>query len=284
MLDTWPGRAKELSRALAVRADGTVVGDLLSELRRTRLLDIAYTLSAQAFVALIPLLLVVTAAFTGGRDQSVAARQLIERFGLVGAAREAVEVLVRTPGAGSGIYWLGLLITLYSAVSLSRRVTRAYTTIWDVSPLPPGQQWRALVWLVVQIVMVVLASSLRVFGKQHGAGWQVLAITVLMLAWAGAELLIEQLLTFGQVALRRLVIASALVSVGRIAVGVWSAIYLPGSLAHQATQYGPIGVVFGFFTWIFAGVAVQLACILLTAVLTSRPPTSWFQTVSPGEA
>ena len=135
-----------------------MLGDLLSEARRTRILDIAYTLSAQAFVALIPLVLVVTAAFTGKGDVAVVARQLIERFGLVGAARDAMQVLFRTPGVGSGVYWLGLVITLYSAFSLSRRVTRAYATVWDVPPLPAGQQWKGLVWLGVQVVMIIFAA------------------------------------------------------------------------------------------------------------------------------
>ncbi len=138
------GRESRVGR-LARWAEGTVVGDLLAEVRRTRLLDVAYTIAAQSFVALIPLVLVVTAAFLGRGDQAVVSRQLIDRFGLVGAARQAVQVLFETPGAGSGVYWFGILLSLYSAFSLSRRVARAYVTIWDVRPLPVNRQWVGLV-------------------------------------------------------------------------------------------------------------------------------------------
>ncbi len=275
------GRALATGRALTVRAEGTVLGDLASELRRTRLLDLAYTLSAQAFVALIPLLLVTTAAFSSDTDDALVARSLIDRFGLVGAASQAIRVLFRTPGAGTGIYWLGLLITLYSAFSLSRRMSRAYTTLWDVAPLPAGQQWKGLVWIAVQIVMIVFATSLRTFGKAHGSVLAVVAILVLLLAWTGSELLVQQLLTGGQVARQRLIVASVLVSVGRLAVGAWSAIYLPASFDRQAQQYGPIGVVFTFFTWILAIVASLLAAVLLTAVFTRRPARDWFRTPEP---
>ena len=109
---------------LAARVEGTVVGDLLESLRRTRAVDMSYTIAAQAFVALFPLVLVVTGAFTANADDSVFARELVDRFGLAGAARLAVEQLFTTPSSGSGVYWLGLLITLLSAVSLARRVTR----------------------------------------------------------------------------------------------------------------------------------------------------------------
>jgi len=267
--NSTPQRLKDFGRDLIGRTNGTVLSELLGGLRRTRLLDMAYTLSAQAFVAVVPLVLVVTGAFSSGTSQAIVAQQLIQRFGLVGAASSAVQVLFRAPGVGSGIYWLGLLITLYSAFSLSRRVARTYATIWDVQALPPGQQWRPLVWLIVQIVMIAFASSLRVFGKQHGLGPQIAVTVIVFVVWAAAEVVLQQLLTNGQVARRRLVVAAILVSVAHLGVGLWSALYLPGSLAHQATQYGPIGVVFGLFTWIFATIAAQLAAILIAAVLTN---------------
>jgi uncharacterized BrkB/YihY/UPF0761 family membrane protein len=272
-----PPPPRRSARDLLARVDGTVLGDLLNELRRTRVLDIAYTLSAQAFVALIPLVLVATAAFTGPNGDAAVAQQLIARFGLIGAARDAVRVLFRDPGAGSGIYWLGLVITLYSAFSLSRRVARAYTTVWGVPALPAAKQARGgLVWLVIQLVMIVLATSLRTFGKDHGTGLQVLAALVLLVVWAGAELIVQQLLTGGQIERHRLVVAAALVSVGHLLVGAWSGIYLPSSFAHQAAQYGPIGVVFSFFTWIFASALMLLAAVLLAAVFTARPARDWF--------
>ncbi len=255
---------------------GSVVGEYLSEVARTRLLDLAYTLSAQAFVAMIPLVLVVTGVFTRGGDDALIARELTDRFGLAGAARAAVRTLFQTPGAGSGIYWTGLLITLYSAFVLSRRVGRAYAMIWDVRALPVSQQWwRGLTWIAIQVTMLMLVSGLRSFGRAHGTALEIVALVLLLIVWAGSEFAAQRLLTAGQVARERLLVAAGLVSLGRLGVGAWSAVYLPATLSRQSEQYGPIGVVFGLFTWIFASLLVLLVMTLLGAVLTRRPVATW---------
>jgi uncharacterized BrkB/YihY/UPF0761 family membrane protein len=268
--NSWMGQAREL-------AERSVLGDFLAEVRRIRILDLAYTLAAQFFVALIPLVLVVTGVFTTGGDDSYMAEQIVDRFGLAGAARAAVGLLFQTPGAGSGIYWTGLIITLYSAFALSRRVGRAYTTIWDVRPLPVGQQWRGLVWIVIQVVMLLLASGLRTFGAQHGTVLEILALALLLLAWAGAEYGSQSLMTAGQVVRDRLLVAAGLVSLGRLGVTLWSSFYLPATLSRQSVQFGPIGVVFGLFTWIFLSMLVLLVMTLLGSVLTGRPASTWLR-------
>jgi uncharacterized BrkB/YihY/UPF0761 family membrane protein len=184
-------------------------------------------------------------------------------------------MLFQSPGSGSGVYWLGLLITLYSAFSLSRRVSRAYTTLWGVAPLPVSQQWRGIVWVLLQVALTIMASSVRAVGRDHGLGLEIGVVVALMAVWGFGELYAQWLLTGGQVAWPRLGVAAVFVSVGRIGVGAWSAVYLPGALDRQADQYGPIGVVFGLFTWIFAVAAVLVIGTLLAAVLTARPTTTW---------
>jgi uncharacterized BrkB/YihY/UPF0761 family membrane protein len=266
-----------LRRAGAV-VEQSVLGDFLGEVGRIRLLDLAYTLSAQAFVALIPLVLVVTGLFTGNGEDALVAQELVDRFGLAGAAQASIRVLFQTPGAGTGLYWAGLLITLYSAFVLSRRVGRAYAQIWDVKPLPAGQQvWRGLTWIAIQVTMLLLASGLRSFGRAHGTAVEIVALVCLLLVWAASEFAAQRLLTAGQVARDRLVVAAGLVSLGRLGVGLWSAVYLPNSLSRQSEQYGPIGVVFGLFTWIFASLLVLLVMTLLAAVLTRRPVATWLR-------
>jgi membrane protein len=259
----------------------SIAGDFLREVARTRVIDLAYTLSAQAFVALIPLILVVTAGFTGAGQVSAMANELIQRFGLAGAAQVAVRQLFTTPGAGSGVYWTGLLITLYSAFSLSRRVARAYTSLWDVPPLPANQMWRGLVWVLIQVAVILVLSTLRAFGRAHGVGAEILLLVVVLALWGGTEYFTQWLLTFGAVARERLVVAAALVSLGRLGVTLWSGLYLPGLLSRQADQFGPIGVVFSLFSWIFASALVLLVATLLAAVLTSRPPRTWLSPAAP---
>ena len=133
----------------------------------------------------MPLILVLTAAFTGTGEDSAMATELIDRFGLAGAARAAVQQLFTTPGAGSGVYWTGLLITLYTAFSLSRRVGRAYAAdLGRAAAAARNQVWRGLVWVAIQVALVLVVSTLRSFGREHGTAGKI-ALLVLLLAGLG---------------------------------------------------------------------------------------------------
>jgi uncharacterized BrkB/YihY/UPF0761 family membrane protein len=272
--DTDPVRG---TRRLTGLVEESVLGDLLHELGRTRVLDLAYTLAAMVFVAVMPIILVVTSAFTGSGEDSVLARELIDRFGLVGAASASVTQLFTTPGAGSGVYWTGLLVALYTAYSLSRRVVRAYASLWDIQNLPANQQWRGLVWVLIQVALVLGVSTLRAVGRDHGTAAEIVLLVVLLLVWAIAEYFAQSLMTTGQVVRDRLLVAAGLVSLGRLGVTLWSGLYLPGLLTRQAEHFGPIGVVFSLFSWIFASMFVLLFATLLAAVLTRRPVQTWMR-------
>jgi uncharacterized BrkB/YihY/UPF0761 family membrane protein len=265
------------ARRLTDIVQDSVAGDFLRELGRTRTLDMAYTLSAQVFVAVMPIVLVITSAFTVSGQGSALAGELIDRFGLVGAARAAVQQLFATPGSGTGIYWTGLLVALYTAYSLSRRVTRVYASVWDVATPPANQQWRGLVWVTLQVALVLGVSALRSVGREHGTSAEIAVLVLLLAVWGGCDYLAQSLMTLGQVARDRLLVAAALVSLGRLGVTIWSAVYLPGLLSRQAEHFGPIGVVFSLFSWIFASMFVLLLATQLGAVLTRRPVRTWLR-------
>ena len=188
-----------------------------------------------------------------------------------------MQQLFTTPGAGSGVYWTGLLIALYTAFSLARRVGRAYAAIWDVTPLPPNQVWRGLVWVAIQVGLVLGVSTLRSFGREHGTAGKIALLVLLLVAWGYAEYVAQWLMTRGQVVRDRLLVSAGLVSLGRLGVTLWSGLYLPGLLARQAEHFGPIGVVFSLFSWIFASMFVLLVATLLGAVLTRRPVRTWLR-------
>ena len=69
---------------------------LVLRIRQLELLDRAYTLAAQSFVTLLPLIIIIAAALSAPGRASVVAEQFIARFGLVGAAARAVEDLIFT--------------------------------------------------------------------------------------------------------------------------------------------------------------------------------------------
>jgi membrane protein len=238
---------------------------LVARIGQLELLDRAYTLAAQTFVTIMPLILAIAAALTApGSD--VVAEEFIQRFGLVGAAAKSVDdlIVVRT----EGIYWIGLVLTLYAAFTLSKRASRAYNAIWGTPQLPIRDQWRSVVWVLVQLVLILLVTELREVVRASGPVLALIAAAVIMVTWAGAEVLTQTILTRGQVARSRILLAALFVSIGRLGIVVWSALFLTTSMTRQAEAYGPIGVVFALFTGLLVYWVVLLGSTLLAAVLT----------------
>ena len=238
---------------------------LVARVGQLELLDRAYTLAAQSFVALFPLILAIAAA-VASPGSNVVAEEVIERFGLAGAAAKAVQdlIVVRT----EGIYWFGLVLTMYAAFTLSKRASRAYNAVWGTPQLPVRAQWRALVWIAVQLFLVVMVTELRTVFKTSGVALALLVAALILVVWFTAEALTQTLLTRGQVARRRILLAASFATVGRLGIVVWSAIFLTPSIVRQAEAYGPIGVVFALFTGLLVYWAVLLGATLLAAVIT----------------
>ncbi len=239
---------------------------LVGRVRSLELLDRAYTLAAQTFVALFPLILVLAGMLTQEGEESVVAQGLIERLGLVGAGAAATRELIVIQH--QGVYWLGALIVLFSAFSLSRRLGRAYNAIWRTPALRPAEQWRGLVWIGVQVVLLAAVSELRAVARDSGSAAALALVVAILGLWFGSELLIQRLFTRGAVARSRLLLAAGLVTVGRFGIVIWSGLYLAPALSRQADSYGPIGVVFGLFTALFASWLAILGGTLIAAVLT----------------
>jgi membrane protein len=224
------------------------------------LLDRSFALAAQAFVALLPLVIVVVSAFVTDSAETIS-DSIGDRFGLDNAARAALRVLFEHPGTAA-ISWLAILISLLSAFSLSRRLARTYAVIFEVAPLPRSKSWHGLVWIVLQMTLFVGASMLRDLREGNGAFWAVVGVLGLLVLWWAADVAGLRLLVPS--APRRLMVVSAVVSsLGRVCIAAWAAIYMPASLSKQAAQFGPIGVTFAIFTYILVGVLAYLIAPLL---------------------
>ncbi len=236
---------------------------LLAVVRRffaLELLDRSFGLAAQAFVAMLPLVIVIVSIFT--TDSSVViANSVGDRFGLDELARDALRVLfAHSPGAA--ISWFAILLSLLSAFSLSRRLARIYASLFGVAPLPRSQNWRGLIWIVLQLVLFIAASSLRAVRRDGGPALLIVTILALLALWFVADFVSVRLLV--PPAPTRLVAASAIVSsLGRLGMAAWAAVYMPRTLDGQAAQYGPIGVTFAIFTYLLVAALVYVSAPLV---------------------
>ncbi|MBK9738861.1 MAG: hypothetical protein IPO93_05020 [Actinobacteria bacterium] len=232
------------------------------------LLDRCFGLAAQAFVSMLPLLIVVVSLFMGGK-QDLLATSMNERFGLVGAAELAVRALFQAPAEIVTISWLAVTMSLLSAFALSRRLSRVYGSIFGLPSMARSEVWRGLVWIGLQLILFAAASQLRGVRRDSGVILAAVAIVVLLAVWflgdmAGLRLLVPSIP-------RSVLVPSAILTgVGRVGLAAWGAIYMPRSLSEQADQFGPIGVTFALFTYILAGVFVYTGGPLLASVWLRR--------------
>ena len=89
-------------------------------------------LASQAFTALIPLLLLVS-AWSPAEDRDVVSDSIIRRFRLAGGAADAVRQLFASPGGGAtGV--LSVFLLFFSGVALTRRMQRMYQQAWGLEP------------------------------------------------------------------------------------------------------------------------------------------------------
>jgi membrane protein len=237
------------------------VRSLVEPLVRFNFLDRSLALGAQAFGALIPLLIVVETAEPG--DASLA-DDLIERFDLKGAAADTVRTAFAPPSDQATITALGVLLLIVSSLSFTRRLQRLYEESWGLPPRGlKGTGW-GLVWLGCFALYTVLHPALD--GVVGG-------VVGLILSLAGALLIgivTPYVLLGRRIRGRRLLLQATLTALGLTALGVWSAVYMPHAVESSASSYGTIGVAFAMLTWLW-GVGIVLVC----AAVYGSPQMRW---------
>ena len=227
-----------------------LVRRLLEPLVRFNLLDRSLALGAQAFCAVIPLLIIIESAQPG--DASLA-DGLIDRFHLSGAAAETVRRAFTPPAGGTTTTLLSVLLLLVSTLSFTRRLQRLYEESWELPPRGMRGTGAGLAWIF----------ALAVYGTLHplldGLFNGVFAVLMSLAGGFTLALLTPFLLLGRRLPWQQLVGQAGLTGAGMIALGAWSAIYMPRAIASSAASYGTIGVAFAMITWLW-GLGIVLVC------------------------
>jgi membrane protein len=249
---TLPGRC--VQRYLAI--NGTLLG---------------LVISGHAFTAFIPLLIVVASVLPGRTDAGVG-DGLIERFHLTGDSAEAVRTLfARPPDSGGALALSGILLLIFSSMSLARSLQRAYEAAWQ---LPPGLRGTingaaALSVLLTQLVLLsLLASVLR--GVPAGS---VITFVIRAGLSVGLWLLLQHLLLGARVRWRLLLPGAIAAAVGQQALSLFSAVWMPNLIERNADRYGVIGVTFAILSWLTVlGITLVAAAVLGAELGGARRP------------
>jgi len=232
------------------------------------LIDRSFGIAAQLFVAMLPLIIVVVSVTLDPNSDFIPS-QISDRFGLEGAADTSVRALFSAPGPERAISWLAVVMSLLSAFSLSRRLSRTYGLIFGLPPLRRNQLWRGVAWIALQIALFGFGSELRTFRREEGDVLAILAGILLLVVWFFGDIVAVKLLVPSIP--RRLLVPTALLgSAGSLAVSGWAAVFMPRTFSTQAEQFGPIGVTFALFTLLLAVTLVIVIAPLMVAVWDHR--------------
>jgi membrane protein len=227
-----------------------VLHGLVDPLVRFNLVDRSLALGAQAFGALIPLLIVVEAAQPG---HASLADDLIDRFRLTGAAAETMRAAFSTPTDETTLTALGVIVLIVSALSFTRRLQRLYEESWSL----PSRGFRGTGWGLTWIAFFAVYGALLPVLDDAVDG---LASVVLGLAGPLTLGLATPYLLLGRrVPGRQLVLQAVFTAFGLTALGGWTALYMPHAIGSSAASYGAIGVAFAMLTWLW-GVGIVLVC------------------------
>jgi membrane protein len=241
--------------AHAIGAVLTGTRRIVERLLELGIVDRALVIGAQAFSAMVPLLIVL--ASLGSPNGKTFADSLIRRFGLEGDAADAVRSAFAAPASGSSVTVAGVVLVVVSALSFSRTLQRVFELTWDLPRRGIRGTLAGLRWLAVVVVYFALHVVLSSY--VHGLAGVLLALGGAFLLW----LLTPYVLLAGRLPWRRLVPQAALCATGMTILAVGCAIYVPRAMSSSAAEFGAIGVAFTLLSvlWVAGGIIVGAAAI-----------------------
>lgn len=224
--------------------------------------DRALVLGGQAFTTVIPLLIVIAAAASRQGTTAVADR-LAARFHVTGASADAIRTLFeRPPGATGSITVAGVVVLVFSLVSLTRSLQRTYEAAWQLPPVGVRGTLNGLTAIGLLLASLLVLSVLVGALRQVPAG-SVVAFLLRVAVSTAVWLLLQRLLLSRRVPIRQLLAGSVVIGAGSAFLSLYSALWMPRLIENNASRYGIIGITFALLTWlIIIGFLMVLAAVL----------------------
>ncbi|MEV0170051.1 ribonuclease BN [Streptomyces sp. NPDC050803] len=248
---------------------------LLPRLSALNLVEGAVRLAAQAFLAALPLLMTV-AAFAPHGVQELLADSLSAVLGARGDTLEEIRESFQSTGTTRDtVGALGVVLTLVSATAFSRALQAVCERCWS---LPRASlravAWRWLLWLVVWLGVLLVQAPLRDgFGTGAVTG-TVLALLSAMLLWWWTQ----HLLLGGRIGWRDLLPGAVLAGMGGVALSRVAELVMPTAMERSLDEFGPLGPVFTFLSWLIAVFLVAVAGLALGQWIAT---STWYRRLHP---
>jgi len=213
---------------------------------------LALVIAANAFIAVIPLLILGYAFLEAFNPDRSIGNVLVERFHLSGATAQTVLDTFSTAKAGKSVALsIGLISLVITGIDIASTVGIAYARSFEMTPLAG---WRRLargwIWLIALLAMTAISLTLRYWAASRpwwfGAALAPLAFAMtLRFYWVTPRLVLD--LPFGWRALLPGAILSALLAAG---LNTLSTFVLANWFGWYGHAYGAFGVALSLMAWL----------------------------------
>ncbi|MGV9941392.1 YhjD/YihY/BrkB family envelope integrity protein [Streptomyces sp. NPDC003401] len=255
-----PRRGHTVERVTAALRAGPAAR-LLPVLSALNIVEGAVRLAAQAFLAALPLLMTV-AAFAPDGVQDLLVDSLSAVLGAPGDTLEEVRRTFQVPDGVTrdSVGAAGVVLTLVSATAFSRALQAVCERCWHLPRAPMRTAaWRWLLWLVVWLAVLLVQAPLRDgFGTGAVSG-AVLSMTSATLMWWWSQ----HLLLGGRTGWRDLLPGAVLAAAGTVLLSRIAGLLMPAVMRRSLRDFGPLGPVFTFLSWLIAVFLVAVAGLAL---------------------
>ncbi|MEU6474773.1 ribonuclease BN [Streptomyces massasporeus] len=245
---------------------------LVSRLSRLNIVEGAVRLAAQAFLTALPLLMTV-AAFAPDWMQDLLADSLRAVLGMRGDTLDELRRVFSATGttrntAGA----VSALVTLLSATAFSRALQAVFERCWHLPRAPlRAAVWRWLLWLVVWLACLLFQAPVRdAFGAGAVPGVVLSVLSATLLWWWSQHLLLG-----GRIGWRSLVPGALLAGSGTVLLSLAARVLIPTAMERSLDEFGPLGPVFTFLSWLIAVFLVAVSGLALGEYVAS---TTWYRT------
>jgi membrane protein len=227
--------------------------------------DRALVLGGQAFTTIIPLLIVVAAAASRQGPTALADR-LANRFHVTGESAQAIRTLFeRPPGATGTVTIAGLVVLVFSLMSLTRSLQRTYEAAWQLPATGMRGTLNGMTAIGLLISSLLVLSLLVGVLRQVPAG-SALAFVLRIVSTTAVWLVLQRLLLSRRVAIRQLFPGSIVIGAGSAVLSFYTALWMPRLIENNSERYGIIGITFAMLTWLI----LVGFCLVAAAVISAE--------------
>ncbi|WP_028046093.1 YhjD/YihY/BrkB family envelope integrity protein [Cellulomonas sp. URHE0023] len=244
----WKIRGQRYWESLRGTPLGTLIDRVVSGFTAIEPFDRAMTLAAQAFVSIVPIMIVAAAV----RPHKVGfGASMGDAIGLSDDVQQTLAgSLPSTATVASGVGLFGFLVAFFSATAYSRALERMFLKVWDVRKPPLRTAWRWIATIVAVMVAIALLSLTQAI-LGDGPFDNVVETAIRFVVWTVVWTYVPWVLMRTEISVRALTFTGAIISVALTVLAVFGSIYLPIVLTTGAEEFGVLGLVFAYISWLF---------------------------------